>query len=144
MLAATSPEDYNVCTMLRKEMQFKLIESDMSWNSIWSVVSESYDKYQQLTDNRKELFRGLCKGTSNVLDASKAGLFDGILNGESQEYLKDAAIGTAKRILYMLMAVELLDRNNERKVNRGEFIEFIKTMNATTSCPREIIKFFHR
>jgi hypothetical protein len=102
--------------------------------AITKLVDETYIKYFQYSDVRKQVFRELilAYGTEACVEEE---------NGND--------LTTYQFTMGAWDFVRLLVYTAERDKNQGPFdahseIEYAKQFNATMRCPREMIRFFHR
>eukprot|EP00956_Cyclotella_meneghiniana_P032376 scaffold88721_cov23-Cyclotella_meneghiniana.AAC.2 len=99
-------------------------------------ANATYDKYQQLSDGRKDLFRRflLAAGTEYCVDAAN-----------EKDLTKEVEIdGPAMIYLVMVLTVELRDKYNEADDSNDFQLEFLVSLSDLIYCPRQAIKFFHR
>lgn len=92
-----------------------------------------YDKYYQLSDERKGLFqrRLLAAGTSACLAAA------------NQIDLTKECFDDADRLLLLIQTIEVRDKYNGA-YNGTIHLEIQAPFNDIVRCPREIVRFFHR
>eukprot|EP00956_Cyclotella_meneghiniana_P034157 scaffold101981_cov24-Cyclotella_meneghiniana.AAC.2 len=126
-------DDYDAAYSLSKEYIDKYNElmrvDDENLYEILRLAGDTYDKYHQLSDARKELFRKilLSIGTEHCFIVAK-----------EKDLTKDSIVTGTVMFLVMIKTIEIRDEYN------GGYLEIADSMYDQRDCPRQTIRFFHR
>lgn len=129
------------CLNLYSELMLKVNIAETTWETKFRALNEIYPKYRGYSDRMKTVFRGLL-----LYDGTEA-----ILKQASREDLSESpTIEFALCPCFALLYIEIRDGNSNPGAGDSTYstyhrnIEINKTLQDLVSCPREIVKFFHR
>ena len=102
---------------------------------MYAIANNTYDIYEQLSDDQKELFRKIAMslGTDFCLDKAK-------VTGLSE--LHAGIAGVYDKII-MMLAIEVRERN-DGAMNENVAGEIRRSFDDINWCPRETIRFLHK
>jgi hypothetical protein len=131
-------EDIIVAQSLLREYidKFNAIQDEevTKLGAIMTLTFQTYNKYFQLNDVTKQVFRDLvlARGTKEC-----------IIEADENDLTKEQEPMGAANFFYLFATIEVRDKH-QGSFGLHTWSEYMKQFHATMCCPRETVHYFHR